>query len=646
MSAILFNPCEPFQAYNRLEGRTREESLSSALSAKIHDPLWMLARQWQFGEFKGEDTGSAIEAKIAVKTQKLNYFKTNHPKGQWGKVNDKLPMEVTVEKLHQKLGIRSSYYLGKKLFRQIDLDLTGEPGYAKGVYVSSFIQKFCFQPPVLNSEDREDGEVLAKNAQIMARTQAYQYLKTLENKAMDAARILKASSQNPDFLNAFANTNPGGFIQASHLTKIKDAITKWKAKIIEEFNLPELDEDQSWIPEKMEYAFETASIKIQEEDQRTLQAESYFQGHLDWYSFDQIESNKAMILPDIPSDNTKRHVLTLIPSEASIAGMPVSRWWEMEDGKVDLGNMNASDTDLAKISITQYAMNYSNDWLAIPFDIEAGSLCEVEGIVVKDVFGFRTHVEAAHKQDEGNYLGWGMFGQSILNEEKEYLGMDQKVFIPDALAKTIESEPVEKIKMIRDEMANTVWGIEAIIPDMMGSGTSGADTANKVEQILENFLTQEEEIMEIASDDPSYLSQSDQNLQVRQYKPPLKYILANKVSENWIPFIPIHKPGQAINREIIFQRASMPRTVAGITPHAVRPQSDFLRVGINEDSQQLDPYFIHEEEVPRAGVTLIGQYQLTRWYSGKRLVWYGARKITGKGEGSSGLRFDLLTDNK
>jgi hypothetical protein len=28
--------------------------MQDGLQARIHDPLWLLARQWQFGELKGE----------------------------------------------------------------------------------------------------------------------------------------------------------------------------------------------------------------------------------------------------------------------------------------------------------------------------------------------------------------------------------------------------------------------------------------------------------------------------------------------------------------------------------------------------------------------------------------------------------------
>ena len=66
--------CEPFRSFNRIEPRPRTKEFDKVLKAEIYDPLWMLARQWQFGEFKGEDTGSAIFAKVELKTTRINQF--------------------------------------------------------------------------------------------------------------------------------------------------------------------------------------------------------------------------------------------------------------------------------------------------------------------------------------------------------------------------------------------------------------------------------------------------------------------------------------------------------------------------------------------------------------------------------------------
>ena len=51
---------------------------------------------------------------------------------------------------------------------------------------------------------------------------------------------------------------------------------------------------------------------------------------------------------------------------------------------------------------------------------------------------------------------------------------------------------------------------------------------------------------------------------------------------------------------------------------------------------------IYEEEIPREGVRVTRSYQLARWQDGSTYLWIGRRKEVGRGEGSSGLRFDTL----
>ena len=45
--------------------------------------------------------------------------------------------------------------------------------------------------------------------------------------------------------------------------------------------------------------------------------------------------------------------------------------------------------------------------------------------------------------------------------------------------------------------------------------------------------------------------------------------------------------------------------------------------------------------MPRAGVRVTQSFQRTRWSDGRAWVWLGVRKQTGRGEGSSGLAFDV-----
>jgi hypothetical protein len=45
-------------SWTRLEPQSVTGDPSFGLAAAVHDPLWLLARQWQFGEFAGEDAGT------------------------------------------------------------------------------------------------------------------------------------------------------------------------------------------------------------------------------------------------------------------------------------------------------------------------------------------------------------------------------------------------------------------------------------------------------------------------------------------------------------------------------------------------------------------------------------------------------------
>jgi hypothetical protein len=59
---------------------------------------------------------------------------------------------------------------------------------------------------------------------------------------------------------------------------------------------------------------------------------------------------------------------------------------------------------------------------------------------------------------------------------------------------------------------------------------------------------------------------------------------------------------------------------------------------LNKDAELL----MFDEEVPREGVHVARHYQLARWIDGSTYVWMALRKEVGRGEGSSGLRFDSV----
>src|SRR6266511_1790013 len=58
--------------WNRLEGRPRAHNFDRALKAEVRDALWMLTKQWQMGEFRGDDAGSPVLARAAIDTMAID----------------------------------------------------------------------------------------------------------------------------------------------------------------------------------------------------------------------------------------------------------------------------------------------------------------------------------------------------------------------------------------------------------------------------------------------------------------------------------------------------------------------------------------------------------------------------------------------
>jgi hypothetical protein len=81
-----------------------------------------------------------------------------------------------------------------------------------------------------------------------------------------------------------------------------------------------------------------------------------------------------------------------------------------------------------------------------------------------------------------------------------------------------------------------------------------------------------------------------------------------------------------------------------LTPEKIPPRTTIIRQGLDETPKQ--PYFLHEEEVPRAGMTVSQSFRRTRWTRGEAYVWIGVQKQTGRGERGSGLAFDTIRDTK
>jgi hypothetical protein len=200
---------------------------------------------------------------------------------------------------------------------------------------------------------------------------------------------------------------------------------------------------------------------------------------------------------------------------------------------------------------------------------------------------------------------------------------DTSLLLLPTLAKVEHGAPMEQVELIRDEVANMVWGVEMTVPSASGQSAPGHQAAAQLRAFYQGLL-------------PAVAPTAATGT------PSIRYEVMSSVPENWIPFLPVHVEGS--NREIQLQRAAMPRILAGDPnpPQKVQPRTVLLRQGLDLAPPQ--PYFVYEEEVPRAGAKALQSFERARWSDGRVYVWLRVRRQIGRGEGASGLAFDALVD--
>ena len=151
------------------------------------------------------------------------------------------------------------------------------------------------------------------------------------------------------------------------------------------------------------------------------------------------------------------------------------------------GLSSAAKTDLVKLLLAEFALVFANDWFILPFAASVGSLIETQGIVVTDNFGFNTLIEpTALRHDAMGLAGqWGMWTLSTRGAiPAAKPAADPRFLLVPAVARSLESKPVDEVAFVRDEMANLVWAIESVIPDPLGGGRDARGAAKLLREAI------------------------------------------------------------------------------------------------------------------------------------------------------------------
>jgi hypothetical protein len=490
-------------SWTRLEPQSVTGDPASGLAAPVHDPLWLLTRQWQFGEFAGEDAGTPLAVHIDADVTPMSDWQP----GDWtaqepqpARPLAEAPLDVLVEREASAAppGLRVRAQAGAALVTA--LRDAGLAAAADAVPANAG----------LDVDDPDAGPGWAALVAVLA------------GRAVDAEKAAAALESAP------AGALPG-WLDGPQRDAIGEVTRRWLDWYRGEVTPPA--DASSWVGPRLEHRF---SVVVGD---HALRAPEAADGVADWCSFD-VEPVGAVGLPTEPL--THRSVATPL----RFAGMPADRFWEFEDAQIDIGALESNPHDLARLLVAECALIYGCDWLNVPVDLPAGSLVAVRTVFYRTTFGETYRVGAPAGPRPTPDEPWRMF--VVTSPEKawdkraaaagELSALDGLVVAP-ATATRVEGPAVEEVLFLRDEAANLGWAVERVIEDPAGDARLRTGERHN-EPVDEQHRVAEAE---------------------------LDYLLQTSVPQWWIPYVPrVSGTLDAIQLELA--RGAMMRFGPGLPP--------------------------------------------------------------------------------
>jgi len=425
--------------------------MNAGLQARIYDPLWLLARQWQVGEFQGEDNGSPASARWRGESARFTRYypgtlaDKTPVEGRTFDVNS-IPLETLVEcervrpQENKAERLRLAAEAGLHFLRMLDQQSTSEN------YRDQFKNRYSFTPLTNEERDQLDSDSLS-------------FIDLVAPRVPDGRKLYASLSKSLRPVPPARPSLPADLaIAPADLAEVRVTAEEW-LEWYETLITEPRTQDSAWSDERMEYGFSVAARMASGE--KVLTAQEYYSGHADWQDFNLNVGASLRAGDDATGSMIAR---TAIPAPVSYRGMPAARFWEFEDAQVDFGSINAGAEELARMLMVEFALSYGNDWFVIPVDLDVGSLCRTHSFVITNTFGERFLIRSSNDAGEP-YASWRMFQLSSTPEPgKATTVADANLFLlPPALMKTLESRPVEEVLFLRDEMANMAWGVERVV---------------------------------------------------------------------------------------------------------------------------------------------------------------------------------------
>jgi hypothetical protein len=402
--------------WHRLEPRVRGGDPAIGLKAAVHDPLWLLGRQWQMGELLGEDAAFPVAVRVETEAHPLARFRPGDKGAPVAYDPAAQPLETMVERepprqptLRQRLDAWTRL--------RAMLEAAGQ-----GALIAPLAAAHALPPAPDGVDDPADARL-----RLLAGPGAADGLAVAATLAADPGAV------PPAVVAAFQ-----AWVTAQAPAEAGDC----------------------WVTDRLEYRFAVAAATAAGEV--TLAAPDYTGGRLDWYDLD-LDADPARTLGAGQADpaTTVKH---LMPSRVSFSGMPAERFWEFEDRAVNLGAISAAAEDLGRLVTVEFATVFGNDWWQVPVPASFGSLIGLRSLVVRNSFGENLLVTPTETAAAGRARApWRMFRQSDAELGAGVGSAPALLFLAPVVADALDGAPIEEVVLLRDEMANLAWAVERVV---------------------------------------------------------------------------------------------------------------------------------------------------------------------------------------
>jgi hypothetical protein len=427
-------PTQP-PGWTRLEPQSVSGDPTPGLEARVHDPLWLLTRQWQLGEFEGEDAGSPVTVHVSLTTCPLASWQPGDPADgnpvqPW---SPELLLEPSVGREPPSLsgpGLRRRAEGGAQLVAQLL-----EAGFDAHVVTAMLAD--CPLPPAA-ADPGFDRSQVPLAAVLHGR---------VPDGEQAAAKLAAAAPNLPAWFTGVADV-------ATAQAVTRDWLDWYRGQVS-----PASDpKTQSWVDDRLEYRF---SLELA--DGTVLTAPEFDGGRIDWFDFDHVPGAKLGAAGAAPA--TTNRELTMLPKPLRFPGMPAESYWQFEDSQADMGALEAQPHDLARLLLAEFALVYSSDWVVVPLDVPFGTFTRIGGVDFTTTFGDRLTVPAADDSARSGHFELFRIGPDL-----------DGLLVPPAVVGMLEGRPVEEVLCLRDEVANLAWAIEKTVPgEVSGDPRSRSD---------------------------------------------------------------------------------------------------------------------------------------------------------------------------